>query len=194
MLRLSAVAGGICGVAIAAGGLGEILNDGKTAPTEFLNGLSPAFGLAFLVGLYLAQRTAVGTFGTVAFMVNYIGLALFAGAAFARNFVLVHLPKSQVEELLEGRPLIAFLIAALLTLTGTVLFGLAMYRAGVVPRPAVLLYVVGFAPVCLSFLLPVLAVRTGHMVAGAGILWLSLAIWSLHSVPAPRHTAAPAAR
>ncbi|MFG2006435.1 hypothetical protein ACGFNU_45550 [Spirillospora sp. NPDC048911] len=180
LLRLSALAGVICGVSIALGGLSELLAGDKTTASGYLNGLSPAFGLAFLAGLYLAQRQDLGRYGAVAFMLNYIGLALFAGAAYARNFVLVHMEKAEVESLLSGSHKLPFIGAALLTLAGTVLFGVAMYRAGVVPRPASALFVIGFAPVCLGFVLPAVVNRSGHMVAGTGIIWLALALWSMH--------------
>ncbi|KAB2342088.1 hypothetical protein [Actinomadura rudentiformis] len=183
LFRISALAGVICGLSIALGGLSELLAGDKTIASGYLNGVSPAFGLAFLAGLYLAQREAVGRFGAVAFMLNYLGLALFAGAAYARNFVLVHMEKSEIEALLAGTHRIPFLGAALLTLVGTVLFGAAMYRAGIVPRPAATLFVLGFAPVCLSFALPAVVNRTGHLVAGTGIVWLALALWSMAANP-----------
>lgn len=176
LLRLSAVAGIICGAAIALAGVLETVIGHKVGVTQVLNGASVPFGLGLLVGLYLWQRAAAGRFGLVAFVLQFLGFGYFAGIAYTRNAVLVHLDEPVLDALLDGPARLAFLATALLALTGTIAFGAAMWRAGAVPRVAVALYVLGLSALCLTFLLPTPVVRAGHVVGGAGMVWLALTL------------------
>ncbi|MFC8526086.1 hypothetical protein [Nocardia sp. NPDC057227] len=186
LLRLSAVAGITCGAAIALAGAVESVIGHKVAVTQVLNGASVPFGLGLLVGLYLWQRAAAGRFGTVAFVLQFLGFGYFAGIAYTRNAVLVYLDEPVLDALLDGPSRLAFLATALLALTGTIAFGAALWRAGAVPKAAVALYVLGLSALCLTFLLPTPIVRLGHVVGGAGMVWLALTLWrAISSVAEP---------
>ncbi|WP_067530949.1 hypothetical protein [Nocardia crassostreae] len=178
LLRLSAIGGLVCGAAIAFAGLTELVTGHKTTLTQLLNGGAAPFGIGLLVGLYLLQRNRLGRFGAVAFVVQFLGFAYFAGVAYTRNFVLVHLDRATVDELLETPARFAFLATAMTALLGTLLFAAALLRAGAVPRAATALYAIGLSLLCLTFLLPAPIVRVGHIVAGAGMIWLAAAVWS----------------
>jgi len=177
LLRLSAAAGLVCGAAIALSGALESAIGRKVTLTQILNGGSVPLGIGLLIGLYLWQRHRLGRFGTAAFVVQFLGFGYFAGIAYARNVVLVYLDRSVVDELLEGPARYAFLATAILALTGTWLFGAALLRSGSVPKAAVALYVVGLSALCLTFLLPAPVVRIGHVLGGAGLVWLAVALW-----------------
>ncbi|MEV0292543.1 hypothetical protein [Nocardia sp. NPDC050710] len=176
LLRLSAVAGLICGGAIALAGLTELAVGHKTGITSVLNGGAVPFGIGFLVGLYLWQREHLGRFGAVAFIMQFLGFGYFAGVAFARNFVLLYLDRPVVDELLDSPARFAFLATAITALAGTLLFGAALLRGAELPRPALGLYAVGLSLLCLTFLLPAPLVRIGHLAAGAGMVWLALTV------------------
>lgn len=193
LLRLGAVAGAICGGAIALAGLTELIIGHKTAATQLLNGAAVPFGIGLLVAVYLLHLRQLGRFGAIAFVVQFLGFGYFAGVAFARNFVLVHLDRAVVDELLDSPAKLAFLATAFIALSGTVLFGAALLRSGVVPRPAALLYTTGLALLCLTFLLPAPLVRAGHIVAGVGMIWLAIAVWGSATRPAATAPAAASA-
>ncbi|WP_194814099.1 hypothetical protein [Nocardia sp. XZ_19_385] len=175
--RLGGVAGLIGGTAIAVAGLTELAAGHKTGPTQLLNGVAVPFGIGLLVALYLTNFRALGRFGVVAFTVQFLGFGYFAGVAFTRNFVLVYLEKPVVDELLNSPAKSAFLATAVTALAGTLLFGAALLRSGVVPRVAAGLYTAGLAALCLTFLLPPVVVRTGHIAAGAAMIWLAVTVW-----------------
>lgn len=178
LLRLGAVSGLICGVALALAGLTELVLDHKNPFTQLLNGAAVPFGIGLLIAVYLSQHDRLGRFGLIAFVVQFLGFGYFAGVAFARNFVLVYLDRPIVDELLTSPAKLAFLLTAITALFGTVLFGIALLRGGVSPRPAVALYTVGLSLLCLTFLLPAPLVRAGHIAAGAGMVWLALSVFA----------------
>ncbi|MFC9871906.1 hypothetical protein [Nocardia salmonicida] len=178
LLRLGSVSGFICGAAIAAAGAIELIAAGKVPLTQVLNGASVPFGIGLLVALYALLHQRLGRFGAFAFAVQFLGFGLFAGIAFAMNFVLVYLDKPVIDELLTSPAKIAFLVTAALALSGTLLFGTALLRSAAVPRGAVILYIAGLTVLSLTFLLPTTLVRVGHLAAGFGMVWLAWAVWS----------------
>ncbi|MFI9511320.1 hypothetical protein [Nocardia sp. NPDC052566] len=192
LLRLGSAAGLLCGTAIALAGLTELVLDHKNPVTQLLNGGAVPFGIGLLVAIYLPHHGRLGRFGMIAFTVQFLGFGYFAGVAFARNFVLVYLDRPVVNELLTSPAKLAFLFTAITALTGTILFGTALLRTGVVPRPAATLYTVGLSLLCLTFLLPAPLVRAGHIAAGAGMLWLAITVWTSTSRSATIAHAVPA--
>jgi hypothetical protein len=177
LYQMTAVAGWICGGAIAAAAATELVVGAKVPVTQVLNGSAVPFGMLLLVGLYLTVRIAVGTFGAIAAVVHFLGFGFFAGIAYTRNFVLTQLDQATLDRLLAGPARWAFLATAGLALLSTVLFAAAITGVREIPRGAVACYTIGLSVLCLTFLLPAPLVRCGHVVAGAGICWLALYVW-----------------
>jgi hypothetical protein len=177
LYQMTAVAGWICGGAIAAGAVIESVIGAKVPVTEVLNGGAAPFGMLLLVGLYLTVRTAVGTFGAIAAGAHFLGFGLFAGVAYTRNFVLTQLDQATLDRLLDGSARWVFLATAGLALVGTVLFAVAITGVRAIPRGAVACYTLGLSMLCLTFLLPAPLVRCGHVLAGGGLCWLALYVW-----------------
>ncbi|MFX0580748.1 hypothetical protein [Nocardia nepalensis] len=178
LLRLGAAAGLICGCAIALAGGTELVVGHKAALTQLLNGGAVPFGIGLLVAIYALLHRKLGRFGAIAFVIQFLGFGYFAGVAYTKNFVLVHLDRPIVDELLRSPARFAFLATAAIALIGTVLFGAALLRSGAVSRFAIALYTVGLSALCLTFLLPAPIVRTGHIAAGVGMIWLASIVWS----------------
>lgn len=178
LLRLGSICGLIGGASIALAGATELIADGKTPLTQILNGTAVPFGIGLLVALYSLLHQRLGRFGALAFATQFLGFGYFAGVAFAKNFVLVYLGKSVVDELLTTPARSAFLATAILALTGTLLFGAALLRTTAVPRTAAILYTTGLSVLSLTFLLPAPLVRVGHIAAGVGMVWLAWTVWS----------------
>ncbi|MDS0136681.1 MULTISPECIES: hypothetical protein [unclassified Amycolatopsis] len=170
LTRLGAWCGVLAGLAIAVPGAIEAFA-GESAPTSIVLGLSPAFAVPLLTALHLRQATAAGPFGAVAYTVNAVGLGLFGGAAFTLNLTLFFLG----EQPLHGPTMVALLGSALVFATGTVLFGVAMLRAGIHPRVPAVGYVVALPVLAIAARLPDTPLTSVvHVLAGGSLLWLSV--------------------
>ncbi len=172
-LRLSAVAGFVSSLAIITD---ILLPEGNAY--NWVGVLSPIFGLLAITGLYLRQMKASGTFGALGYIVNLLGLGAFVGPAFANTFILPYLDGSVLKELFAGPTRLAFVAGGSIFLTGAILFGLSAIVTRTYPRPAAVLYMVGFIPISLQPLFPVSIITLGGLTAGVGIAWLSYALWS----------------
>ncbi|MFC0533747.1 hypothetical protein [Phytohabitans kaempferiae] len=175
LLRFGAACGVLLGLSTAVPGLIEAFT-GETAATSFVIGVGAAFGAPALTALHLRQQHAAGRFGAVAYAVNLIGLGLFAGVAFALNLVLFYVDEAVADEVLAGPTRIAVLGAALVFVTGTILFSVSMVRARVLPLPPAVGYGVAFTLLALLASLPDSPVTSAvHVVAGGSLIWLSVA-------------------
>ncbi len=171
--RLSAVAGLLSSLAIITDNL---LPEGDSF--NWVGVLSPVFGLLALTGLYLWQRETSGKLGALGYIANLLGMGFFVGLAFANAFMLPYLSGSVLKELFAGPTRWAFVVGGSIFLIGVILFGLAALKARTYPRPAAALYMVGFIPVSLQPLFPVMVITLGGLMAGIGIAWFSYALWS----------------
>lgn len=185
LARLGAWCGIAAGLTIALPAAVEAVT-GETSATSFVLGVSPAFAIPLLVVLHLRQHERTGTFGAVAYTLNVVGLGLFGGAAFALNMVLFYLDDAVVKEVVQGPTMLALLGSALVFTVGTVLFGIAMVRAGVHPRVPAVAYIVAFPVLAIAARLPdTLATSALHVVAGATLVWLAVSVFN--SAPVREH-------
>ncbi|SFD39238.1 hypothetical protein [Streptomyces aidingensis] len=187
--RFGAACGLVLALSIGAPGVVEAFT-GETTVTSFVVGLGTALGAPTLTGLYLHQQRRRsrdgGRFATLAYAVNLLGLCLFAGVAFALNLVLFFVTEEVAEEVMSGPTLGAVLGAMVLFLTGSVMFGIDMVRAGVFPRIAALGYAV-MLPL-LALLAPVPdspVISAVHVLAGAVLFGLSATVWRDPRQPVP---------
>ena len=135
--------------------------------------------LGGLIGLYARQSEAAGVLGRVGFLVAFIGTALAMGISWAEVFVLpslaVEAPVLLATELVAGALSLWFMVTGLLYAVGLLLFGVATLWAGVYPRAAAIVFVVGtlieFASVFVQFPL-------NNVVIGVGAAWLGFALLS----------------
>ena len=172
-LRLCAIAGMISSVAVITD---NILPEGDAF--NWVGVLSPIFGLLALTGLYLWQMKASGTFGTIGYVANLLGMGAFVGLAFANAFMLPYLEGNVLKELFAGPTRLAFVAGGSIFLTGVILFGLMAIITRTYPIPAALLYMIGFVPISLQPLFPTSIITLGGITAGVGIAWFSLALGS----------------
>lgn len=143
---------------------------GLLPETELTHALAPpasALLLLTLTALYLCQRAPAGRLGLAGFVLNHLGLS----GLFAIEF-LTHALRSV--NIAPGRPY--FLVVAVTFLAGVLLFTAASWRAGVLPRGALILYATGLSAAALRTSVPEPVYLTGLVVGAAGVLWLSLAL------------------
>ncbi|WP_138731455.1 hypothetical protein [Modestobacter excelsi] len=175
MIRFGGAATAVSGVLviaqsawdIAVGGLPEGRAESSLHTAQMLL-LVPG-----VVGLYLAQRQAMRTFGQIATLVAVVGSTLMFGSALTEVTLLPELSAA-------GSPLAddpgtttvgVFLTSFTLWVAGLLLFGVASWRAGVLPRPAAALLVLGLlAALGLKDVVPGVLVFYA-----AGLIWLGVA-------------------
>jgi hypothetical protein len=197
LLRLSGLAGIVAGCLIIISeilamfvGLMDMATMAKTplSPTWVPLNLLQLFGvillLLALVGLYARQAAAAGGLGLIAFLVAFLGTAMFVGTGWSNAFtppvvaranpnLLMGFPPSPLGE--------AVLYTAVLFALGLVLFGITVIRAGVLPRTGGWLLVAGGV---LSRLMPMLYHRTDiylpldSWVTSLGLILLGYALWT----------------
>ncbi|SNQ49411.1 putative secreted protein [Frankia canadensis] len=221
LLRFGAVSGLAAGLFIGVPGLIEAFT-GETLATSLVIGISPALAVPLLLALRLSLPTTdrqrrgtvarrpgadtwpspadhrgggAGAFADTAFAVNLLGLGLFGGAAYALNVVIY--PLGDDTDLATASRA-ALLVSAAVFAVGSVLFGIAMLRAGAHPRTPVWLYLLALPPFAVAARLPDTALTSVlHMLVGLAVGWLGASCWQSaregHPTLAP-HAPSPAAR
>jgi hypothetical protein len=151
---------------VAVGGVGEGAAE-SAVHTAWV--LLLVFGL---LGLHLHQQHAAGVFGQIATLVALFGTVTLFGASLTEVTILPALPKSS--PLVDEPPpalLAVFLVSFVAYVAGLLLFGVATWRARVLPRRAAALLVIG---VVLALALK--AVVPGVLaVLGVALVWLGAA-------------------
>jgi hypothetical protein len=125
---------------------------------------------AGLVGLYLRQQHALGRFGTGAFALALVGTMLAAGGAWDQVFTVPYLANEAPAVLdagTSGSLLAGFFLSFSLLALGWALFAIATRRAGILPRGASTVLLVGAV---LAFLPAPTALRLLVLTIGAALL------------------------
>ena len=177
LYRLSAVAALLSGGCIIVSKLLAFLPDPQAG--EVFDFFSPLFGLFAFLGIYPWQREQSGRFGGVAFIVAFVGLALVLCLDFFGAFIRLQLPEDTMAQLMNGSAGIVAALSGLVFLVGEILFAISVMRAGVFPRLAAWLFLIGFIPVPLVGMFPFGIVAAGSVLAGIGIAWWVLSLWKL---------------
>jgi hypothetical protein len=152
----------------------ELLPEPFGLPLElFVNIL----GLGMLTALYLRQRAASGVTGWVGYIIQFLGMALVIGFLFTQAFVLSRLDEAQTAALLAGPAGIVTVIGLALTTVGAILFGIASLRAGVFPKWAALLLMLGFVLVPIGAAVSPLLKTIGEIILSAGLIGVSYALF-----------------
>jgi hypothetical protein len=156
------------------------------------------FGLLGMTGLYVRQAETSGWLGLAGYLLLSLWLTLIAGFTFVEVFVLP-LVATAAPTFVEGwlgmftssaSAMNLGVLPALWTLTGPLymlgglLFGIATFRAGILPRWAGVLLAVGTALAPVAALLPPEAQPKVAVPVGLALVWLGYALWSERRVPA----------
>ena len=131
------------------------------------------------VGVFLRQKDRLGLAGKAGFFLTFVGFAL----SVAGGVVIIAVGLAVSEEATLGvLDVVTHPLAHLIYAVGSLLFGIATFRAGVLPRPAALLVALG--PISLlavfvgglgnSAVLPLLPVAAMAM----GWIWLGYGLFS----------------
>jgi hypothetical protein len=193
---LSAILAGIIFVAIQPIHPPDVLASVTTAPWALATSLKFAFGLLGLLGLagiYARQAHQVGWLGLAGYLLFSLFLALTAVFAFAQAFILplvaadapkfvdgfLGLATGSASPVSLGAIPTVYALGGVGYIAGTLMFGIATFRAGILPRwAAVLLAVAGPVTVPAVQLLPHALERFAAAPGGIALALLGYAIWS----------------
>ena len=193
---LSAVLAGILFVVIQPIHPPDVLSSVSTGQWAVITSLKMAmavFGLFGVTGIYARQAERAGWLGLVGYLLFSLFLALTTAFAFAEAFILPLLA-TDAPEFVEGFLGLAsgspsdvalgaiptiYAMAGAGYILGGLLFGIATFRAGVLPRwPAAILAVAGPASVLAVSLLPHGVERFAAAPGGLALAWLGYAVWA----------------
>jgi hypothetical protein len=177
LYRLSALAGVLSGLCIIIGKLVIPLPNRQVG--EIIDFFSPLFALLFAIGLYLRQRKESGVFGFVGFVVLFLGLAMVVSLDYIGAFINPYLPAGMMDQILNGPTGAVAATSGLTFISGEILFGISVIRAGLFSKIASTLFMVGMFFVPLGSVFPESAVVIGSMIAGVGLIWWSTELYRL---------------
>jgi len=153
-------------------------------PVHYVISIHHVFLVFGLIGLYAYQAEKAGRLGLIAFILTAATNAMFPTfalfeAALMPTLVADPATRSLADPTAGGAFGTLILGAVVVALVGYILFGIAIMRAGVLPRWAGLLIMVGWVLLFFGSGLPVLALikPIGIVLAGLGYAWCGYGIW-----------------
>ncbi|HLA99581.1 MAG TPA: hypothetical protein VJL34_14115 [Anaerolineales bacterium] len=162
-------------------------------PSHYVTAVASLFLVFGLIGLYAHHAARVGWLGLIAFVLTLAASAMlisaevFAGAL-APTLASSPATQSLVDPQQAGPFVVVIGLIAVLATVGNVLLGIAIIRAGVLPRWAGLLIIIGFVLLASGIGLPALAIISpgGIVLSGLGYAWCGYAIWATIGTEAPQ--------
>jgi len=150
-----------------------------------------AAALAGITGMYLRQVRQTGILGLVGYLVFGVGYLVMFGVEFAGGYVLpalAHTAPGYVNDVLAagmgetvtgniGAMQTAFSLMGVGYLAGGVLFGLALFRAGILARWASALLVLGTLATLALKVLPQSFDRPFAVPTGVALIGLGISLW-----------------
>jgi hypothetical protein len=180
-LRLASIAGTLAAAIL-------FVNAGKRAGliplsplTQSIAPLAQAFAILLIVGIAQAALRRTGWFSAIAIAVNLVGLAAATGTEWVINLVFAQLDTSTITTLRLGPLGVAFLVASVVFLAGSLLFCIALFRDKRAPKIPTAAYAVASIPIGLRNLVPEIALDLAISVLAASVLWLSLWLLTLRA-------------
>jgi len=193
---LAAMAAGILFVVIQTIHPPDVLASVTTARWAIVHSLGITMcllGLLGIAGLYARQVKAAGWLGLAGYLLFSLFYAVTMAFQFAEAFIspllateapkfvegFLGIPGGHASEVNLGALPTVYALNGVLYMLGPVLFGIATFRAGILPRWAAGAFAVG-GPVSalMAALLPHPLDRLAAAPMGLGLAWLGYALWS----------------
>ena len=203
---LSALLAGICYVIVGIFHPANIPSSVTTTRWEFVHAFACVmcfFGVIGMAGLYARQAVKTGWLGLIGYLLLTFWFVLIMGFSFVEAFVLPHIASASpgfVQSWMGmfNSPSGTFDIGALPTLwtlsgpvyiLGGLLFGIATFRAGILPRWGGALLALSTLLAPLAAALPNASQPKTAIPMGIALAWLGYALWAerpSHTVTATR--------
>jgi len=147
--------------------------------TELAAPLAQLMAIGLVVGIYNASPAMRGRLGSIGAVLYAASLVLLVGVEFVINLVFPYLPPNLIGELRAGPLGIAFTVASLSFLLGTLVFFSAFWRVPGSPKGAILVSVLSSVPIALRTAFPEVVLQIGLVGLAAGVTML--AFWLIRS-------------
>jgi len=187
---LSALTGIIASVFAPSDFVNNAILSSQWVPTHAVLTASYMLFVFGLIGVYVIQAENAGRLGSAGFLLSFFGVLILTAQVIAATWILpvvalqANMPKTAFEIFDLAGPLAAFssvVFAAYVPAgLGLILLGIATMRAGVLPRWAGLLLIVGTV-LDLAVLIGApgeLIVKAGDVAIDAAKIWIVYALWS----------------
>jgi hypothetical protein len=176
---LAALLGSFAGAAVT--------HDPLWVPAQALHILAAVLTLFGIFGLYSVQREKMGVLGLVGFVLATIGTMLFFADGLIALAIYPALADAAPDLLAvtgamnSGPVLVAFIVMAATAMIGYIVFAAAILRAGVLPRAAALLFLLGGVLFNLPpGPVPMIVLTIGGIVWAASSVLLALKLLKVH--------------
>ncbi len=199
---LSALVAGICYVLVGIFHPANIPSSVTTTRWEVVHVLACAmcfFGVLGVTGLYARQAARTGWLGLIGYLMLELWLVLIMGFSFVEAFVLPHVASTTPAFVRAwmgmfngpagtfdlGMLPTVWTLTAPLYILGGLLFGIATFRAGILPRWAGALLALSTLLAPVAAVLPNAAQPKMAIPLGIALAWLGHALWTERGTEAP---------
>ncbi|MFD6142980.1 hypothetical protein [Promicromonospora sp. NPDC060271] len=172
-LRTAGIAGAVTAVVLLVNTAKRIGLLPTTDLTQLVAPVAQLAGIVLVLGL-LGRSRGPSALRLGAVVANVVVFAGLVGVEVVINLVFAHLDPTTIAALRAGPLGVAFTIASLAFLAGSVLLVVALWREA--PRWALLMYGAGAIPVALRAFVPEAVLQAGLIVLAAGVAGLALSL------------------
>ncbi len=146
------------------------------AATQLMNFVGVCLGVLGLQALYVFAHQKTGVANLSGFLLATFGFLGIAGFLFADAFVFPSLETDTLATLIAGTTGLAIFASVILYVVGVLLFATTLFRSGMLPKPALLLWATGTLPTLAAIALPAVVMTVAEIVASVGVIWIANAI------------------
>jgi hypothetical protein len=147
--------------------------------TQLAAPLAQLMAIGLIVGIYVATPAMRGRLGSIGVVLYVASLVALVGVEFVINLVFPYVAPEIIGELRAGPLGIAFTVASVSFLLGTIIFYSALWRVAGAPKVAIFVSVVSSVPIALRTAFPEVVLQIGLVGLAVGVSML--AFWLLRS-------------
>jgi hypothetical protein len=147
--------------------------------TQLAAPLAQLMAIGLIVGIYVATPALRGCLGSIGVVLYVASLVALVGVEFVINLIFPYVAPEIIGELRAGPLGIAFTVASVSFLLGTIIFYSALWRVAGSPKVAIIVSVLSSVPIALRTAFPEVVLQIGLVGLAVGVSML--AIWLLRS-------------
>jgi hypothetical protein len=147
--------------------------------TQLAAPLAQLMAIGLIVGIFVATPAIRGRLGSTGVVLYVASLVALVGVEFVINLVFPYVAPEIIGELRAGPLGIAFTVASISFLLGTIIFYTALWRVPQSPKAAIIVSVISSVPIALRTAFPEIVLQIGLVGLAIGVSLL--AIWLIRT-------------